>query len=133
MRIATAAKAMEKIVASYASANNFISDEDLPVIQKYVAAGVIKIAKSKMPLQKSLYKPALEHEAMTNLPYPSWLYIFQHYATKHNVKCALSRSQVAEYIFNASRYQMCPVVGSTTAQADEYIKEFKEYINDIQW
>ena len=49
MRIATAAKAMEKIVASYASANNFISDEDLPVIQKYVAAGVIKIAKSKMP------------------------------------------------------------------------------------
>ena len=64
MRIATAAKAMEKIVASYASANNFISDEDLPVIQKYVAAGVIKIAKSKMPLLKALYKPALERTTL---------------------------------------------------------------------
>lgn len=130
MRITVAAKAIEKIIASYASANNFINEEDLPVIQKYIAAGVIKLARSKMPLQSALYKPALEHPAVENLPYPAWLYIFQHYAKQYKVKTALSRTQTAEYIFNCSRYKMCPVVGSTVIDADKYINDFKEYLND---
>ena len=130
-RIEKAALAMEKIMTSFATANNFISAEDLPMIQKYIALGVIKMSRKTTPLQKGLYKPALEHEAMKDLPYTAWLYMFHHYANKYQVKCALSKSQVAEYVFNAARYQMLPVVAGTTAQADEYIKEFKEYINVV--
>lgn len=129
MRVTNAAKAIENIVANYAKANNIIADEDSAVVQKYIALGVIKLVRSKTPLQKGLYKPALEHEAVKDIPYPAWLYMFQHYAKKYNVKTALSRSQTAEYIFNAARYKMCPLVAATVFMAEDFIAEFKEIVN----
>ena len=53
-RIEKAALAMEKIMNSFATANNFINAEDLPMIQKYIALGVIKMSRKTTPLQKGL-------------------------------------------------------------------------------
>ena len=119
-----AVKVTNQLYSDYA--RNGIADEDLPIIKKYEALGLVKMVKRKGGVQKNLYFPLIHHPIFDGVLSTIFVRILRAAALKYGIKNAeITDNSISTYLnspwrYNLGEFKDCmPKTGS-------YIKDKKE-------
>ena len=102
-RVAVAAQAVENACIEF-SGGNGIPSEELAILNKYEAAGMIKFVKVKKELGKLLYLPLMAAPELKGLSTTLYLRLLRRYMDKYGIKSGLSATTVAEYYHSFEKY-----------------------------
>ncbi len=87
-----------------------IAPEDMPIVQKYLDAGIVTMAKKKGSLSRDFYFPTIEDSSFEGRSATLWLRMIHEAINQYGIKSGITRNSVAEYLSRAFKYNISPTV-----------------------
>ncbi len=101
-RIITAMAVVDK--ACYEFASGGIPAEDLVVLNKYKANGMIKFTKAQLKIGENLFLPLMADPAMRGIYLKLWVKMVVHGIAKYGINSKFGESTAATYFSNFDLY-----------------------------
>lgn len=131
-RVADAVAFADLIARKHLVGNSSIPFEDLEIIRKYEALGLLKILTKRVGLQESIYWPIIQARELNTFSYSFYLRLVHAVCNRYGIKTGLGLNSVREYVNKPYQYGFIePVIVPDQYLGKEFVAEELEVLKEL--
>lgn len=131
-RVQAALELADTVARKYLMGNSSIPLEDLEIIRKYEALGLIKVVNKRQGIQEGIYWPIIQSKELKTFSYSFYLRLIHAICNKYSIKTGLAMNSVREYVNKPYQYNFIePVIVPDQHLGKELVAEELQVLKEL--